>query len=61
VEVKIKMKKSRVRKTNLKDRKRIIEIYSDGKLTMKEIGKLFSISESRVSQIVSDYYGEKYD
>ena len=60
MEVKNKMKKPRVRKTNVKDRKRICELYQDKKLSMKEIAKLFEISESRVSQIVTNYYGENY-
>ncbi|HAI40100.1 MAG TPA: hypothetical protein DCM40_19415 [Maribacter sp.] len=54
------MKKPRVRKTTLKDRKRICDLYENKKLTMKEIGSLFGITESRVSQIVSNYYGENY-
>ena len=56
------MKKPRVRKLTLKDRKRISDIYENGNLTMKEISKLFEVSESRISQIVTDYYGEwNYD
>jgi len=53
------MKKPRVRKLSLESRIRISKIYEAGELTMKEIAKMFEVSESRISQIVGDYYGEK--
>lgn len=56
--VKIKMKKPRVRKLSFESRIRISKIYLAGELTMKELAKMFEVSESRISQIVTDYYGE---
>jgi len=54
-------KKRRVKKLTLKDRRTIMNLYSNGEHSMAEIGRLFNVSRGRVSQIVNDNYNERED
>lgn len=51
----------RKRILSLKDRQRICLLYESDAFTMTDLAQLFSVTQPRISQIVSNYYGERDD
>ena len=52
------MRQIRSRKTDGKTRRAIIQLYATGEWKMAELGLVFGVTRSRISQIVTDYYEE---
>lgn len=52
------VRKTRIRKLDLKDRRAIAILYKSGEWTMRELASRFEVSAPRICQIITDYYGE---
>lgn len=55
-----KNKQTRTRKTTSRQRRAVCLLYATDEWTMNDIGILFGITQGRVSQIVTNYYGESF-
>ena len=50
-------RKTRTRKLTMQDRESIVALHQTG-MTGKRLSEIFSVSPARISQIVTNYYGE---
>jgi len=55
------VRKTRTRKLSVEDRLLIVTLVKEQGLTQKRCAEMFSVSQARVSQIITNYYGEFAD